>query len=70
MEFMRVIVPGKEEQDIDVLINRQKNGKVGETLILRRELMLVSVDLPTAEEKEVDLKNTTPRHPKIVEIQA
>jgi hypothetical protein len=70
MEFMRVIVPGKEGQDIDVLINRQKNGKVGETLILSRELMLVSVDLPAAEEKEVDLKNTTPRHPMIVEIQA
>lgn len=70
MEFMRVIVPDKEGQDIDVLINRQKNGKVGETLILRRELMLVSVDLPAAEEKEVDLKNTTPYHPMIVEIHA
>lgn len=70
MEFMRVIVPGKEGQDIDVLINRQKNGKVGETLILRREIMLVSVDLPEAEEKEIDLKNTTPKNPKIVEIKA
>ena len=70
MEYLQVIVPGKEGQDIDVLINRQKNGKVGETLILRREILLVSVDLPAAEEKEIDLKKTTPKHPKIVEIQA
>jgi len=68
MEFMKVIVPGKEGQDIDVLINKQKNGKVNEILPLSRGKVLVSVDLPGAEEKTVDLRNTTVNNPKIVEI--
>ena len=70
MEFMRVIVPGREGQDIDVLINGEKNGKVGEKLILGEGFVMVSVDLTGAEEKEVDLRNTTPNHPIEVEIQA
>ncbi len=70
MEFMRVIVPGRESQDIDVLINGEKNGKVGEKLTLGEGFIMVSVDLPGAEEKEVDLCNTTPTHPKEVDIQA
>lgn len=69
MEFLKVIVPGKEGQDIDVLINREKNGKVGEVLLLGEGFVLVSVDLPGAEEKEIHLCDTTPKIPKIVEIQ-
>lgn len=68
MEFLKVIVPGKEGQDINVLINKQKNGKVNEVLTLSRGFVLVSVDLPGAEEKNVDLRNTTATNPKIVEI--
>jgi len=68
MEFMKVVVPGKEGQDIDVLINKQKNGKANEVLTLGRGFVLVSVDIPGAEEKTVDLRNTTPSNPKIVEI--
>jgi hypothetical protein len=70
MEYMKVIVPGRKGQDIDVLINHQKNGKVGETLTLGEGYILVSVDIPGAEEKEIDLKNTTPRKPMKVKIQA
>ena len=70
MEFLKVIVMGREGQDIDVLINGEQNGKVGETLILSREIILVSVDLPNAEEKEVDLRNTTAYQPMVVEIEA
>jgi len=71
MEFIKVIVPDKEGQNIDVLINGEKNGKVGEVLTIGEEgFVLVSVDLPGAEEKEVELVGTTPQHPKIVEIQA
>jgi len=70
MEYLKVIVKGREGQDIDVLINGEANGKAGEVLILGEGFVLVSVDLPGAEEKEVDLRNTTPRHPKIVEVQA
>ena len=70
MEFLKVIVPGKEGQDIDVLINREKNGKVGEVILLGEGFVLVSVDLPGAEEKEINLCDTTPKIPKIVEIRA
>lgn len=70
MEYLIVKVPGKEAQDIDVLINREKNGKVGETLILGEGITLVSVDLQDAEAKEVDLIDTTPTKPMKVEIKA
>jgi hypothetical protein len=70
MEFLIVIVPGREGEDIDVLINGEKNGKVGEVLTLGEGFVMVSVDLPGAEEKEVDLIDTTPTNPKSVEIQA
>lgn len=70
MEFLKVIVPGRQGQDIDVLINRKRNGKAGEVLILGEGFVLVSVDLPGAEEKEVDLRNTTHNHSMEVEIQA
>ncbi len=69
MEFLKVIVPRQENQDIDVLINGEKNGKAGEVLILSEGFVLVSVDLPGAEEKEINLCDTTPKHPQIVEIQ-
>ena len=70
MEHLIVSVPGKEGQNIDVLINRKKNGKVGETLTLGEGFTLVSVDLPDAEEREVDLKDTTPKKPMKVRIKA
>jgi len=71
MEYIKVIVPDREGQNIDVLINGEKNGKVGEVLTIGEEgFVLVSVDLPGAEEKEIELVGTTPHHPKIVEIQA
>jgi hypothetical protein len=70
MEHLIVTVPGKEGQNIDVLINREKNGKIDKTLIMGEGFTLVSVDLPNAEEREVDLKNTTPTKPMKVEIQA
>lgn len=70
MEYLKVIVPGKKGQDIDVLINKEPNGKAGEVLILGKGIVLVSVDLPGAEEKQVDLCDTTPKHPKIIRIKA
>ena len=69
MEFLKVLVRGKEnKQDIDVLINGEKNGKAGSVIILSRGHVLVSVDLPGAEVEEINLRNTTPSHPRIVEI--
>lgn len=69
MEYLKVVVPGKKnKRDIDVLINGEKNGKVGNVIILSRGFVDVSVDLPGAEVKEINLRNTTPSHPMIVEI--
>jgi len=70
MEYMKVDVPGRDGQDIAVLINRVPNGKAGQVLILGKGNILVSVDLPAAEEKLVNLCDTTPMHPRIVEIKA
>jgi hypothetical protein len=70
MEFLKVVVPGKEGQDIDVLINEHKNGKATEVLTLNRGFVLVSVDIPGAEEKLIDLRNTTVSRPRIEEIKA
>lgn len=70
MEYLKVIVPGREGEDIDVLIDGEKNGKVGEVLTLSEGSILVSVDMPSAEEKTVQLMDTLPGNPKIVEIKA
>jgi hypothetical protein len=69
MEYLKVVVPGKKKRrDIDVLINGEKNGKAGTVIILSRGFLQVSVDLPGAEVKEIDLRNTTPSHPLVAEI--
>ncbi len=71
MEFIIVIVPGKEGDDIDVLINGQKNGKAGEIIILGNSgFVSISVDLPGAEEKTVEVINTTEDHPMNIEVAA
>jgi len=70
MDFLKVVVPGKECQDIDVLINEHKNGKATEVLTLNRGFVLISVDIPDAEEKPVDLCNTTVSRPRIEKIKA
>ncbi len=69
MEFIKVTVPGREGEDIDVLINGEKNGKTGETIMLGSSgFVSISVDLPRAEEKIIEVKNTTAEHPMIIEV--
>lgn len=70
MEYFKVVVPGREHQDRDVLINTIRYGRVGEVLALGKGYVLVSVDLPNAEEKMVMLWDTTPSDPKVIEIRA
>lgn len=70
MEYLKVMVPDRSNQDIDVLINKQRTGKVGKVLTLNKGVVLVSVDLPNAEEKQVDLCGTTPNYPRVTEIRA
>lgn len=69
MEFLKVVVPNFEGQDLDVLINRERNGKVGEVLMLNEGYMWVSVDYAGASDTLMYLSDTTPTHPKILEIQ-
>ena len=68
MEYFKVVVPGREHQDINVFVNTMRNGKTGQVLTLEEGYVLVSVDLPDAEEKVVDLWDTTPANPKVIEI--
>jgi len=69
MEHIIVTVPGRESDNIDVLINGEKNGKTEETIILGSSgFVIISVDLPGAEEKTIEVKNTTAAHPMIVEV--
>lgn len=69
MEYIIVTVPGLDNDDIDVLINGEKNGKTEETIILGSSgFVNISVDLPGAEEKTIEVKNTTPEHPMIIEV--
>jgi len=69
VEFIKVTVPGRESDDIDVLINNKKNGMTEESIILGGSgFVSISVDLPGAEEKRVEVKNTTAEHPMIIEV--
>lgn len=69
MEHIKVTVPGRESDNIDVLINGEKNGKTEETIILGSSgFVMISVDLPGAEEKTIEVKNTTVTHPMIIEV--
>ena len=70
MEYFKVVVPGRENQDIQVFINTIRNGKAGQVLTLEEGYVLVSVDLPNAEEKVIDLWDTTQANPKVIEIRA
>lgn len=70
MEFLKVVVPGKESQDIAVLVNRARKGKAGEVLTLNSGYVLVSIDLPNAEEAVIDLCDTTPTQPHVLKVRA
>ncbi len=70
MEYMKVIVPNRNCEDIDVLLNSARNGKIGQVITLNKGFVLVTVDLPGAEKRIVDVQNTTPANPKCVEIRA
>lgn len=71
MEHIQVMVPGKEGDDIDVLINGEKNGKVGEVIVLGGSgFVIISVDLAGAQELTIDVENTTASNPMIIKVNA
>jgi hypothetical protein len=70
MEYIIVRIAGQPKAKADVLINRQVNGKTGVVLTLGDPgRVLVSVDLPGAQERRIQVKNTTPTHPMEVDIE-
>jgi len=71
MEYIYVTVTDREEDDdrIEVLINGEINGTTDETILLGSSgYVIVSVNLPEAQEQVVKVEDTTPEHPMIIEV--
>jgi len=68
MEFLIVKTASKTENKISVIVNGEKNGYVGEPIQLEEGFVEISVDLPGAETKEIELMDTTPTKPVEVTI--
>lgn len=64
MEYIIV----KAKQNVDVIINGQKNGKTNQQMELGEGFVLVSIDMSGAETKEIDLMGTTSTQPMEIEI--
>ena len=70
MEYIIVEIKDQPNVHAEVLINRQPNGRTGVLLTLGGPgWILVSVDWPGAQERNVNVKNTTPSHPINVTIE-
>ena len=69
MEYIIVRVKGQPQEDAAVLINGEHNGRTTELLTLGGPgWVFVSVELPGAEEQQVEVKNTTADKPIKVEV--
>ena len=69
-EYIKVFVKDAPQTRAPVVINGETNGVTGELLTLGSPgWIFVSVQLPNAHERKVNVKNTTPSHPMIVEIE-
>jgi hypothetical protein len=71
MEFIIVRIAGEPAAQVDVLINGQKHGTTGSLVTLGTPgTVFVSVDRPTAQQREMVVQNTTAAHPMDVDIVA
>jgi hypothetical protein len=69
MEFIIVRVTGQPGLQVGVLINGQRNGTTGVLITLGGPGWVgISVDLPNAGLRVVDVTNTTSSHPMEIEI--
>ncbi len=69
-EYIVVVVKDAPQTRAAVVINGETNGVTGELLTLGSPgWVVVSVRLPNAHERNVNVKNTTPSHPMTVEIE-
>jgi len=68
-EYIIVRVKDQPSTRAPVLINGVKSGTTGELITLGSPgRVYISVDLPKARQRKVDVTNTTPIHPMPVEI--
>jgi hypothetical protein len=68
-EYIIVRVKGQPSMRAPVLINGVKSGTTDELITLGSPgWVFISVDLPKAKERKVDVTKTTPTHPMLVEI--
>jgi hypothetical protein len=71
MEFIIVRIVGEPAAQVDVLINGQRHGTTGSLVTLGTPgTVFVSVDRPTAQQREMVVQNTTAAHPMDVDIVA
>ena len=68
MEYLVVKATKETDDPVQVLVNGEKNGYVGEVLTLEEGFVEVSVDMEGAETKEIELVDTTPTQPMEVTI--
>ena len=68
MQYLKVRLDKPVKKKVRVLINGEKNGYVNELLMLDEGWIEVSVDLPKAKIKEIELKNSTRQKPMEVLI--
>ena len=69
-EYLKVLVPGREEEEIYVLLNRKKSGrKVGEVLTVSKGYVRVSVDMEGAVEKREFVTGTRATAPHVTKIE-
>jgi hypothetical protein len=69
MEFILVQVKDEPTANAAVLINGELNGSTGKLITLGTPgWIFVSVDLPGAQQRNVNVKNTTASHPMTIVI--
>ena len=70
MEFIVVHVKDEPTAHAAVLINGELNGVTGQLITLGSPgWIFISVDLPNARQQNVNVKNTTPRHPMTIVVE-
>jgi hypothetical protein len=68
-EYIIVRVKDQPQTRVPVLINGVKSGTTGELITLGSPgWVFISVDLPKAKQRKLDVTNTTATHPMLVEI--
>ena len=69
LEFLLVKVPGHEGRDINVFVNGVRKGRAGRVLTVQPgRAVRISVELPGAVEKVVDIQGTDLDVPLVVEF--